>query len=103
MITADLRLDNRDDVLARIGVAPQDAIAWADSRVLLTAWEKFGDEIWPTLRGPFAVAIWDPRSRILRLVRDHLGLNVVMWYRSIFLPSPRCRKACSRCRTCRAN
>ena len=82
VITADLRLDNRDDVLARIGVAPQDAIAWADSRVLLTAWEKFGDEIWPTLRGPFAVAIWDPRSRILRLVRDHLGLNVVMWYRS---------------------
>ena len=82
VITADLRLDNRDDVLARIGVAPQDAIAWADSRVLLTAWEKFGDEIWPTLRGPFAVAIWDPRSGILRLVRDHLGLNVVMWYRS---------------------
>src|SRR5262245_36234230 len=82
VITADLRLDNRDDVLARIGVAPQDAIAWPDSRVLLTAWEGYGDEIWPTLRGPFAAAIWDPRSRILRLVRDHLGLNVVMWHRS---------------------
>ena len=57
-IAADLRLDNRDDMLARIGVAPHDAEAWADSRVLLAAWEKFGDEVWPMLRGPFAAAIW---------------------------------------------
>ena len=82
LITADLRLDNRDDVLARIGVAPQDAAAWADSRVLLAAWEKLGDDIWPMLRGPFAAAIWDPRSRVLTLARDHLGLNVVMWHKS---------------------
>ena len=82
MITADLRLDNRDDVLARIGVAPQDAMAWPDSRVLLTAWEKLGDDLWPTLRGPFAVAIWDPRSRTLTLARDHIGFNVVMWHKS---------------------
>ena len=34
------------------------------------------------LRGPFAVAIWDPRSRALTLARDHLGLNVVMWHKS---------------------
>jgi len=82
LITADLRLDNRDDVLARIGIAPRDAMAWPDSRVLLAGWEKLGDDIWPLLRGPFAVAIWDPRSRALTLARDHLGLNVVMWHRS---------------------
>jgi len=82
LITADLRLDNRDDVLARIGIAPRNAMAWPDSRVLLAGWEKLGDDIWPLLRGPFAVAIWDPRSRALTLARDHLGLNVVMWHRS---------------------
>lgn len=82
VITADLRLDNRDEILARIGVSPPDAMAWADARVLLTAWEKFGDDIWSTLRGPFAVAIWDPRNRSLTLARDHLGLNVVMWHKS---------------------
>ena len=82
LITADVRLDNRDDVLARIGITPRDAMAWADARVLLTAWEKLGDDIWPTLRGPFAAAIWDPRSRALTLARDHLGLNVVMWHKS---------------------
>jgi asparagine synthase (glutamine-hydrolysing) len=82
MITADVRLDNRDDVLTRIGISQRDATAWADSRVLLTGWEKLGDDIWPMLRGPFAVAIWDPRNRALTLARDHLGLNVVMWHKS---------------------
>jgi asparagine synthase (glutamine-hydrolysing) len=82
LITADVRLDNRDDVLARIGIAPPDAMAWPDSRLLLAGWEKLGDDLWPMLRGPFAVAIWDPRGGALTLARDHLGLNVVMWHRS---------------------
>lgn len=82
IITADLRLDNRDEVLARLGVAPQDAMAWPDSRVLLAAWEKFGDDLWATLRGPFAAAIWNARRRTLTLARDHLGLNVVMYHKT---------------------
>src|SRR5271154_2390606 len=82
MITADVRLDNRDDVLDWIGVRRQDATAFADSRVLLAGWEELGDKIWPMLRGPFAVAIWNPRTRTLTLARDHLGLNVVMWHKS---------------------
>src|SRR6202035_2067037 len=60
LIAADVRLDNRDEVLERIGIA-----------------------LWPLLHGPFAVAIWDPRRRALTLARDHLGLNVVMWHKSV--------------------
>jgi asparagine synthase (glutamine-hydrolysing) len=82
LITADVRLDNRDDVLMRIGVTPREAAELPDSRVLLAGWEKLGDDIWPTLRGPFAAAIWDPRRHVLTLARDHLGLNVVMWHKS---------------------
>ena len=81
-LAADLRLDDRDDVLTRIGITPQEAATWADSRVLLAAWEKLGDQIWPLLRGPFAAAIWQPDCRTLTLARDHLGLNVLMWHRS---------------------
>jgi asparagine synthase (glutamine-hydrolysing) len=82
IITADLRLDNRDELLARLAVAPQDAAAWPDSRVLLAAWEKFRDDLWANLRGPFAAAIWDPTKRVLTLARDHLGLNVVMYHKT---------------------
>jgi asparagine synthase (glutamine-hydrolysing) len=82
VISADLRLDNRDNVLARIGITPPNAMAWSDARVLLAAWERFGDDVWPTLRGPFAVAIWDARRQVLTLARDHLGLNVAMWHKT---------------------
>jgi asparagine synthase (glutamine-hydrolysing) len=82
LITADLRLDNRDDMLARIGLTQQDAMSWSDARIVLAAWEKFGDAVWPMLRGPFAVAIWSPSQRSLTLARDPVGLRVVMWHRS---------------------
>jgi len=82
MITADLRIDNRDELIARIGIASLEAASWPDSRLLLTSWEKLGDNIWPILRGPFAAAIWEPRTGSMILARDHLGLNVVMWHKA---------------------
>ena len=81
LIAADLRLDNRDDILARMGVTKHDAAGWPDARILLAAWEKLGDDVWSLLRGPFAAAIWDSRTEALTLARDHLGLNVLMWHR----------------------
>jgi asparagine synthase (glutamine-hydrolysing) len=82
IITADLRLDNRDEVLTQIGMTEEEGKELSDSRVLLAAWEMLGDKIWSALRGPFAVAIWEPRTSSLTLARDHLGLNVVMWHKS---------------------
>jgi asparagine synthase (glutamine-hydrolysing) len=81
IITADLRLDNRDELLAQAGISKTETAEWPDSRLLLTAWQKLGDDVWPVLRGPFAVAIWDSRSRCVTLARDHLGLNVVTWHK----------------------
>lgn len=82
IITADLRIDNRDELLVRLGLNQKIASEWSDSRLLLFAWEKLGDQVFSILRGPFAIAIWDQRSRSLTLARDHLGLNVLMWHRN---------------------
>jgi asparagine synthase (glutamine-hydrolysing) len=81
MITADLRIDNRDELLDLLSLNRHVAGEWSDARLLLFAWEKVGDRIFSMLRGPFAVAIWDSRKRSLTLARDHLGLNVLMWHR----------------------
>ena len=82
LLTTDLRLDNRDEILDRLGINRTDSLTWPDSQVLFAAWERFGNDIWRSLRGPFAVAIWNPRDRTLTLARDHLGHNVVMWHKS---------------------
>jgi asparagine synthase (glutamine-hydrolysing) len=57
-------------------------MSWPDARIVLAAWEKFGNALWPTLRGPFAAAIFVPTTQTLTLARDHLGLNVVMWHKA---------------------
>lgn len=82
IITADLRIDNRDRLLTLIGGNERISGEWSDSRLLLFAWEKLGIRIFSALRGPFAVAIWNPRTRSLTLARDHLGLNILMWHRN---------------------
>lgn len=82
LLAADLRLDNRDDILDRIGVSPQQAMSWPDSRIALAAWEKYGDDVWALLHGPFAIAIWNARKCALTLGRDHLGLAPLMYYRN---------------------
>jgi len=81
VITADVRLDNRDDVASALGLDRDAANMASDSALLLAAWERWGDEAWARLRGPFAAAIWNPNERVLTLARDPLGLGVVVWHR----------------------
>jgi asparagine synthase (glutamine-hydrolysing) len=82
LMTADLRLDNRDELAAALGFDAVAAKTASDSALVLTAWERWGDDAWARLRGPFAAAIWNPRERALTLARDPMGINVVVWHRA---------------------
>ena len=53
----------------------------SDTEVVLRAYSRWGLSVVPRLRGIFAMAIWDPRSRSLHLVRDHLGIKPLYWTR----------------------
>ena len=99
VISADLRIDNRDDVLARLGMSPQEALAWPDAPARRArCLGKIRQRIVADVDGPFAIAIWSPRDATLTLARDHLGLNVVMWHRrQAFLAFATMPKACSPC------
>lgn len=54
----------------------------SDTEVILKAYSRWGLSIVPRLRGIFAMAIWDPRSRSVHLVRDHLGIKPLYWIRA---------------------
>jgi asparagine synthase (glutamine-hydrolysing) len=45
----------------------------SDTEVIVNGWHAWGPRIFPRLRGMFALAIWDRRSRRLILARDRLG------------------------------
>lgn len=53
----------------------------SDTEVILKAYGRWGLGIVPRLRGIFAMAIWDPRTRSVHLVRDHLGIKPLYWTR----------------------
>ena len=45
----------------------------SDTEVIVNGWHAWGPRIFSRLRGMFALAIWDRRSRRLILARDRLG------------------------------
>ena len=51
----------------------------SDIEVLVHAYEQWGDTFLPKLRGMFALAIWDGRTRTLIAARDRAGEKPLYW------------------------
>ncbi|QUL37657.1 asparagine synthase-related protein [Erythrobacter sp. JK5] len=78
-ITADARLDNRDDLLASLNLAT-GARTIGDGEMILLAYLRWGRSCPARLRGDFAFAIWDPRDRSLFCARDMVGMRQFLYY-----------------------
>lgn len=73
-ITADARIDNRSDLIARLGLERgRDVVT--DSELVLSAYRAWGERCVEELLGAFAFAIWDAAERTLFCARDHLGVK----------------------------
>lgn len=75
IVTAEARLDNREELIAALnmGGLPHNEIT--DARLILMAYEKWGDGSPEKLLGDFAFAIWDQRERRLFCARDLFGVK----------------------------
>ncbi|HEX8062704.1 MAG TPA: asparagine synthase-related protein [Allosphingosinicella sp.] len=80
-LVADVRLDNRADVAAQLGLDPPEASLLADSALLLVALERWGESALDRLLGDFAFAFFDARQRRLLLARDPLGQKPLFLHR----------------------
>ena len=74
VLTADARLDNREDLLATLGPNPPPASA-SDAALILRAYESWGEECLGRLLGDFAFGVWDARRQALFCARDPLGVR----------------------------
>ena len=50
-----------------------------DTEVILKAYKRWGLDAVRRLRGIFALALWDPRTRAVHLVRDPMGIKPLYW------------------------
>ncbi|MGB3637576.1 MAG: lasso peptide isopeptide bond-forming cyclase [Rivularia sp. (in: cyanobacteria)] len=80
VITADARIDNRDELIAALQINNRPADKITDSDLILAAYEKWGEDCPQHLLGDFAFAIWDERKQILFCARDHMGVKPFYYY-----------------------
>ncbi|MDY6845348.1 MAG: asparagine synthase-related protein, partial [Thermodesulfobacteriota bacterium] len=82
VITADSRIDNRDELLETLGVPHHMQNGMPDSIIILKAYEKWGEDCPNRLLGDFAFAIWDVKKRQLFCARDHIGIKAFYYHSS---------------------
>ncbi len=81
VLAADVRLDNREDLIRALNVEPSRARALCDAAVLAAACERWGEEVVDHLSGDFAFAMWDAGKRRLLLARDFMGHRPLHFHR----------------------
>ena len=79
LITGDIRLDNRDGLIASLGRGV-DLAPGGDGELVLRAYLEWGEACVDHLLGDFAFAIWDPRCSRLFCARDHTGMRQLLYH-----------------------
>lgn len=81
-ITADARIDNRQELIDWLELkdVPSDNVT--DSQIILAAYQKWGRNCPQKLLGVFAFAIWDERQQQLFCARDFFGIKPFYYHHS---------------------
>ncbi len=81
-ITADVRLDNRVELISRLDLRSDSPQTLTDSELILAAYERWGQACPEHLLGDFAFAIWDESTQQLFCARDHFGIRPFYFFNS---------------------
>ena len=73
---------NFHDLRGELSAAGHRFETTSDTEVVLKGFDEWGTRVFSRLRGMFAVAVWDNRTRTLVLARDALGIKP-MYYRPL--------------------
>ena len=79
-ITADARIDNRNELIPTLNLNGRPRETIPDSEVILAAYEKWGERCPEKLLGDFAFAIWDSKNQKLFCARDHFGVKPFYYF-----------------------
>lgn len=80
-LTADLRLDNRAELLSLLAGHSLLRDAPTDAELLLAAYRRWGVHCAAYLVGDFALALWDSRRQTLFCARDPMGMKPLHYCR----------------------
>jgi asparagine synthase (glutamine-hydrolysing) len=72
-LVADVRLDNREDLVTELGLPLAEARQLCDAAILLESLDRWGEQALTRLVGDFAFVLWDAPAQRLLLARDFIG------------------------------
>ncbi len=78
----DGRIDNRDDLGARLGIETRTLAAMSDEALLLHALRHRGVDGLGHIVGDYAFALWDERTQALLCARDPMGQRPLFYHAS---------------------
>ncbi len=81
-ITADARIDNRDELAILLGIHKKELAITADSTIILLAYQHWGNKCIKHLEGEFAFAIWNKQNQTLFAATDPIGFRPFYYYNS---------------------
>ncbi len=81
-ITADARIDNRNELASYFELDRHLLSITPDSQLILQAYQKWGQKCVDHLEGGFAFAIWDKQNQHLFAATDHIGFRPFFYYDS---------------------
>jgi asparagine synthase (glutamine-hydrolysing) len=81
-ITYNGEIYNFADIRRELGTLGYCFHSRSDTEIIVNGWHAWGPGIFSRLRGMFALALWDRRSRRLILARDRIGKKPLYWTRT---------------------
>ncbi len=82
VLVADARIDNRLELIHDLSLLDQPAHEVTDSRLILAAYQKWGELCPEKLEGDFAFALWDAQRRSIFCARDTSGVKPFYYFKS---------------------
>ena len=78
-LVADVRIDNRPDLLRELDLRASEPVA--DSSLLALAWQRWQADCLHHITGVFAFAVWNAARQELFACRDHTGERPLFYHR----------------------
>lgn len=83
ILTADLRIDNRDELITQLrdllhGERPEIT----DVEIAMAAHQRWGDMFPAHVIGEYALTLWNPADRTVLMARDHVGARTLYYHKN---------------------
>ena len=85
VLTADARIDNRDELVKALRLTGRAADEVTDSELILSAYSEWGERCPERLLGDFAFVIWDAKKQRIFCARDPMGVKPFYYHHTASL------------------